>query len=184
MVVVGKTGSCERIDDFRQAKAEALVAAYAKHVGARDAVHQTLYKDNDRSFGDCGFHYFPEKSVLQGRVFNGNSHIKEWPESAHVERQVIAGLNDPKIGGMYDRGGGYFILDEEKQMYFLVKDYPFATTTAAEFIKDFDNLNDLNALWLMSWGHMRHGRVTVRKPCRRRELIASIILMERIRNAD
>jgi len=133
-------------------KAQALVAAYAKHVGVHDAIHQTLDKDHDRSFGDFGFHYFPEKDVLQGRVFNGNSHIKEWPDRAHFERQVIAGLNDPAIGGMYDRGGGYFVLDEDKQMYFLVKDYPVSTISVEKFIKDFDYLNGLSGIWLMSWG--------------------------------
>ena len=133
-------------------KAQALVAAYAKHVGAHDAIHKTLDQGNDRSFGDFGFHYFPEKNVLQGRVFYAKSHIKDWPDRAHFERQVIAGLNNPAIGGMYDRGGGYFVLDEEKQMYFLMKDYPVSTTTPAELVRDFDNLNGLMGLWVMSWG--------------------------------
>ena len=51
---------------------------------------------------------------------------------------VHAGLNDPKIGGMYDRGGGHFVVDHEKQMIFLVKEYPVSSTNAAEFIKDVD----------------------------------------------
>ncbi|HEY0263282.1 MAG TPA: hypothetical protein VGC07_02045 [Granulicella sp.] len=149
------TGGLDRVQASMtagQAKANALVAAYAKHVGARDAVHQSLDEHNDRSFGDFGFHYFPDRDVLQGRVFYGKSHIKEWPDRAHFERQVIAGLNDPKIGGMYDRGGGYFVLDEDKQMYFLMKDYPMATTDVMAFIKDFDNLNDLMGIWVTSWG--------------------------------
>lgn len=133
-------------------RAQAFLAAYAKHVGAHDAVHQTFDKDSDRSFGDFGFHYFADKDVLQGRVFHANSHIKDWPDRAHFERQVIAGLNDPKIGGMYDRGGGYFVLDEQKQIYFLVKDYSLATINVDLFIHDFDNLNDLSAIWLTSWG--------------------------------
>ena len=132
-------------------KAQALVAAYAKHAGAHDAVHQTLDQDNDRSFGDFGFHYDDKKDVLQGRVLIVRSHIKDWPEGAASERQTIAGLNDPRIGGMYDRGGGHFVLDEDKQMYFLVKDYPLSAASAAEFIKDFDNLNSLGGLWLMVW---------------------------------
>ncbi len=134
------------------AKADSFVAAYAKHVGARDPLHQTLDKDRDRSFGAFGFHYYSDRNILPGRVFHGNSHIRDWPDRAHFERQVISGLNDPKIGGMYDRGGGYFVLDEEKQMYFLVKDYPLATTDVDQFLHDFDNLNQLSGIWLMSWG--------------------------------
>ena len=37
-------------------------------------------------------------------------------------------------------------------MYFLVKDYPLATISVEQFIHDFDNLNDLSAIWLTSWG--------------------------------
>ena len=132
-------------------KAVALVAAYAKHVGVHDAIHQTLDENNDRSFGDFGFHYFPEKDVLQGRVFIVRSHLKDWPESAAGQRKVAVDLNNPKIGGMYDRGGGYFVLNEDKEMFFLVKDYAVSTTTPSEFIKDFDNLNALGGIWLMSW---------------------------------
>ena len=88
-----------------RSKAVALVAAYAKHVGVHDAIHQTLDENNDRSFGDFEFHYFPDKDVIECRVYIVRSHIREWPDRAHFERQVIAGLNNPKIGGMYDRGG-------------------------------------------------------------------------------
>ena len=50
-------------------KAEALVAAYAKHVGAHDSIHQTLDEADDRSFGDFGFHYFAQTDLIQARVF-------------------------------------------------------------------------------------------------------------------
>jgi len=132
-------------------KAQALVAAYAKHVGAHDAVHQTLDENNDRSFGDFGFHYFPDRDVLEARVYIVRSDIKDDPDRATYERKVDAGLNDPKYGGMYDRGGGYFKLDEDKQILFLVKDYQVSETSAAEFIKDVDNLNALGGIWVMSW---------------------------------
>jgi len=132
-------------------KAQALVAAYAKHVGAHDAIHQTLDENNDRSFGDFGFHYFPDRDVLEARVYIVRSDIKDDPDRATYERKVDAGLNDPKYGGMYDRGGGYFKLDEDKQILFLVKDYKVSETSAAEFIKDVDNLNALGGIWVMSW---------------------------------
>lgn len=148
------TGGMDRVNASSasgQEKATAFVAAYAKHVGAHDTAHQTLDANHDRSFGDFGFHYFAATDVLQGRVLIVRSHIKDWPEGAVSERQTIAGLNNPAIGGMYDRGGGYFVLDEEKQMYFLVKDYSLSTVDTASFIKDFDNLNSLAGLWLTVW---------------------------------
>lgn len=133
-------------------KAEALVAAYARHVGAHDAVHQTLDAADDRSFGDFGFHYFAQTDLIQARVFFTRSHLKDWPQTIERQKMVHAGLNDPKIGGMYDRGGGHFVVDDEKQMIFLVKEYPVSSTNTAEFIKDVDNLNQLGAIWLTSWG--------------------------------
>ena len=61
--------------DSGRDKAQALVAAYAKHVGAHDAIHQTVDEDNDRSFGDFGFHYFSDRDALQARVYIVRSHI-------------------------------------------------------------------------------------------------------------
>ena len=152
------TGGLDKVnasDSSGRAKAQALVAAYAKHVGAHDALHQTLDSDNDRSFGDFGFHYFPQRDVLQARVYIVHSDEKDWPDRAKYEKQVDVALNDPKIGGMYDRGGGYFFLDEGKQVSFLAKDYEVTNTTPALFIRDVDNLNSLGGIWVMSWmGHV------------------------------
>ncbi len=134
-------------------KAEALVAAYAKHVGAHDAVHQTLDADNDRSFGDFGFHYFPEKDVLQARVFIAAARLKDSnSQEIAALRRCIAGYNDPKIGGMYDKGGGFFFIDEKKDAEFLAKDYPLQMVNVTAFTQDVDNLRSLAGIWLMSWG--------------------------------
>ena len=158
-------GGLDRVmaaDSTGRAKAEALVAAYAKHVGVHDAVHQTLDADDDRSFGDFGFHYFSGRKVIQARVYIMESREKQnaeerpnRPELVASEKKVDAALNDPKIGGMYDRGGGYFFTDQNKQIVFLAKDYSLPRTTSAEFIRDVDNLNSLAGIWLMSWmGHV------------------------------
>jgi hypothetical protein len=136
-------------------KAQALVAAYAKHVGAHDAAHQTLDENNDRSFGDFGFHYFPERDVLEARVFIVRSHIKDWPDRASYEWRSQRAMDDPKIGGLYEHGGGHFVLDEDKQICFLVKDYPVASTSVAAFISDMDRLVEIGARWSISWaGHV------------------------------
>ncbi len=39
-------------DSTGRVKAQALVAAYAKHVGVHDALHRTLDAENERAFGD------------------------------------------------------------------------------------------------------------------------------------
>ena len=152
------TGGLDKVnadDSSGRVKAQALVAAYAKHVGAHDSLHQTLDVNEDRSFGDFGFHYFPQRNVLQARVYIVRSNEKDRPDRAKYEKQVDAALNDPKIGGMYDRGGGYFFLDEDKQVTFLAKDYKVATTLPGEFIRDVDNLNDLAGIWITNWfGHV------------------------------
>ncbi len=148
------TGGLDRVmaaDSTGRTKAQSLVAAYAKHVGAHDAVHQMLDADNDRSFGDFGFHYFPQRDVLQARVYIVRTNEKDRPETAAGSAQVTAGLNDPKIGGMYDRGGGYFFHDKEKQIKFLAKDYKVAETSASEFVRDVDNLNGLAGIWVTNW---------------------------------
>jgi hypothetical protein len=145
-------------------RAQALVAAYAKHVGAHDAVHQTLDENNDRSFGDFGFHYFPDKDVLQARVYIVRSHLKDWPDRAVYERRVDAGLNEAKFGGMYDRGGGYFYDDEDKQILFLMKDYKLSETSGSEFIKDVDNLIGLSGLWVTSWMHHAANQILGHEP--------------------
>lgn len=135
-------------------RAQALVAAYAKHAGVHDKVHQTLDKDGDRSFGDFGFHYSADRDTLEARAYIVRSHIKDRPDRAMAEWQTLAALNDPKIGGMYDRGGGYFRLDEDKQIVFLVKDYKLAGTSTPTFIKDVDNLIGLSGVWVTNWfGH-------------------------------
>ena len=141
-------------DSTGRTKAVALVAAYAKHVGVHDALHQTLDADDDRAFGDLGFHYFPQQDVLQAKVFILNPHPPEGPKEAESRAKVDAGLNDPKIGGMYDRRGGYFFVDKKTGIIFLAKDYKLSTTEPDKFIVDVDNLNSLGAIWVTSWfGH-------------------------------
>jgi hypothetical protein len=129
-----------------------LVATYAKHAGAHDSLHQTLDANNNRSFGDFGFHYYPEKDMLRVRVYMFKSHIKDRPDRAAYERKSNEALNDPKIGGVYDRGGGYFWLDTEQQIMFLAKDYPLQSINTEQFVKDVDNLRGLAGPWLMWWG--------------------------------
>jgi len=103
-------------------KADYLVRNYAKHA---HVPVRGLDENNDVSFGEFGFHYSPEKEILVGRVYNGRARIKAHPELRSKIRRSLQALNDPKIGGMYDRGGGYFVLDEEKEMFFWLRTSQF-----------------------------------------------------------
>lgn len=141
-------------------KANELVASHGRHVGVADA---TLDPSGDAAFGEFGFHHDSDKDALVARVFVA----KAWPASSPPEdqepyRKVGAALNDPQIGGMFEQGGGYFILDEEKRMYFLAKDLPLATTTAEGLRKEMDELLDLGATWTVRWfarvADITHGR--------------------------
>ncbi|MGI4853890.1 MAG: hypothetical protein ACRYF4_07595 [Janthinobacterium lividum] len=60
-------------------------------------------------------------------------------------------MNDPTIGGMYDRAGGHFLLDEQKQMFFLVRDFTLSQTDEASFVKQVDALSDIAGIWVMKW---------------------------------
>jgi hypothetical protein len=137
-------------------KANALVASYGSHLGATDAM---LDKDNDRSFGECGFHYDAKKDILEGRVFVAKAYLTDnKPEKVANFHKVARALNDPKIGGMFEQGGGHFILDEQKEIYFLIKEFS-VETTSRELRQQMDDLLNLAATWRMRW-FVRVARIT------------------------
>jgi hypothetical protein len=130
-------------------KANALVVSFGKYVGINDA---TLNNNNDRSFGEFGFHYESEKNVLIGRVYITKADLNEaTSEETESIYRVMKVLNDPKVGGMFENGGGYFMLNTEKQILFLVKEFPLTTITPQELCKDMENLINLGATWSMRW---------------------------------
>jgi hypothetical protein len=143
-----------------RAQANELMASYARRVGVYDA---ELDAEGDVAFGEFGFHHHPDRDVLTGRVFVA----KAWregatPETEDAYRKVARALDDPQIGRMFEQGGGYFVLDETKRMYFLMKDFPLATTTPAELAEQMEELRDLGATWTVRWfgrvADIAHGR--------------------------
>jgi hypothetical protein len=133
-------------------KAQALMVDYGKHSGKMDDAHRTFDENNDRSFGDFGFRYFPETNILQARVYIVKTMDKEYPETAAAGHQTDLALNDPSIGGMYDRAGGYFLNDPQKGILFLVRDFNVSQTDQKTFIAGVDALNDIAPMWLIKWG--------------------------------
>jgi hypothetical protein len=139
-------------------KADYLV----QEIGRRAHVpNARLDQDDDRCFGEFGLHYLAAKDILQARVLIARAHTKRSPESAANFRKVAQALNDPRLGGMFETDGGSFLLDENKDLYFLVKDFSVATTTAPRLWDDVQHLLNLGATWTLNWfahvADMAHG---------------------------
>lgn len=130
-------------------RAKALVFAYSDHVGANGKV---LDANNTVSYGDSGLQYDPERDVLIGRLYVNMART----EGASKERigtyeEMLEALNDPVIGGMFEKGGGRFVLDEEREAWFLVKEFPVVSTSQAQLVKEMDELSDIAATWTTKW---------------------------------
>jgi hypothetical protein len=67
--------------------------------------------------------------------------------------KVMEALKNPKIGGMYEKGDGYFHLEKntKKSILFLKKKYNFANIYYNDFESDVNNLLTLGAVWSMRW---------------------------------
>jgi hypothetical protein len=119
----------------------------------------------DAAFGDFGFRHDPEKDALVGRAFVAKAWMKDDPPEYHdAYRKVARALNDPQVGGLFEQGGGYFNLDEDKRIYFLQKEFPLATTTPKDLREGMDLLRDLAAVWTTRWffrvANVAHGRAS------------------------
>ncbi len=147
--VDGRGGAADMTVTTDRERADALVTAYARHVGAG---RRTLDAGGDVSFGSSGLHYDAARAVLTGRVFvNGASLRTAKPEGQANYRRMVGALNDPAIGGMFERGGGVFVLDEAREAYSLVVDFPVATTDRATLIARMETLQDIAAAWTTRW---------------------------------
>jgi hypothetical protein len=136
------------------------MASYVRHEGVYDV---ELDQKGDAAFGEFGFHHDPDKNALTGRVFVAKAWFPDdAPEIQDNYRKVGRALNDPAIGGMFEHGGGYFFLDEDKRMYFLARDFPLERTTPKDLRLGMDALRDLGAAYTTRWfkriAEITHGR--------------------------
>jgi hypothetical protein len=130
-------------------RANALVVRYSRHLGAGDRV---LDASNDVSFGASGLFYDAQRDVLVGRALVTGAMLEGAPLAEVVNlRRMVSALNDPAIGGMFDQGGGSFILDEGKDNYYLVRAFPLATTTPNTLIADMERMEDIAVTWTVRW---------------------------------
>lgn len=129
--------------------ADVLVATYAAHVGAPGRV---LDADGNVAFGDTGLFYDQPHDVLVGRVFVSPAYVKSASaEGVANYRRVAQALNDPAIGGMFERGGGTFVLDENREAMFLVRSFPVRTTSEHDLVAGMERLRDVAAVWTARW---------------------------------
>jgi hypothetical protein len=129
--------------------AQLLVERYAQHIGARN---RAMNQAGDISFGASGFTYDQATDLLVGRVFVNHLLIEDAPPAELANYRKVAGaLNDPKIGGMFDRGGGQFALDEKREGLYLIRNFRVKETTAADVINGMDALQDVSGIWTTRW---------------------------------
>jgi hypothetical protein len=162
LVVVRLLGGCGgatgMIPPTGRPRAEALAAALADHLGATPGrvpdrgPDRRLGDDDDVAFGDVGLHHDTRADTLYVRVFVAPADIEDAPphELANM-RRVAQALNDPTIGGMFDRADGYFVLDEAREAYFLVKPISVTGTDQRRLIGAVERMRTVAARWTTRW---------------------------------
>jgi hypothetical protein len=130
-------------------RASQLAHVWASHVGAPE---RRFDASGDMPLGDTGLAYDAQSDTLYGRVWINMALIKNTPpEQIEPQRRMVAALNDPKIGGMFDHASGYFVLDEKREGYFLVRAFPVARTTPEKLIDDMERMQTVGARWTTKW---------------------------------
>lgn len=145
---------CQSEEDFMSKsdprdQAAELARAWASSLGAPD---RTLDAQNDLSLGETGVHFEPNSGLLCGRAWVNMARTSEAPaERLAAYRRMLTALNDPRIGGMYDRAGGQFVLDLQRQGFFLVRCFNVGRTERAEFVKHMSELQTVSGKWTLEW---------------------------------
>ena len=152
------------------ARASGLAQAWSRHVGVPD---RDLGPTGDLSLGDTGLVYDATRNVLLGRVYVTMALTKGAADSEIATlRRMTGALNDPAIGGMYDRGGGHFVLDEAREGYYLTRSFPVPATTPQSLIHDMDRMREVAPTWTTRWfldvAMVMHGK---EKPPIRRQTV-------------
>jgi len=132
-----------------RSRAEALVSSYVRWEG-RPPVR--LGPTGDVTFGAYGFRHESATDTLVGRVFIERA----WDAGADEPTRALTGrmfqaLIDPRIGGMFDHGGGEFHLDEERRAIFLLRRFDVASTSEHQFRVAMEHLRNVGATWTLHW---------------------------------
>lgn len=139
-------------DVTRLAGSDAASALAKAWVNDQGAYGRQLDASGDISLGDKGIHYAASENVLYGRVWINMAPLDDNPsERLPVYQRMLAALNDPKIGGMFDQADGYFVLNTESQGFYLVRAFPVASTTPAAFLAGMKRLERVGEKWTTAW---------------------------------
>lgn len=137
-------------DDPDRIRARALVSLYAASLG--QSGRELDAADNIMGFGDTSLQYRPQEHAIYGRVYITMALIDgSSPEWIKGYQDGLAMLNDPAVGGMYDRAGGRFVLDMEKEAFYLVRRFDVRQTSPQQFVQGMDRLKSVGASWTMQW---------------------------------
>lgn len=130
-------------------RARELAQAWARHVSESG---RGLDPSGDMALGETGLAYDRSRDVLVGRVYVNMALVKGvTPSELAILRRMVMALNDPAIGGMYDHGGGRFVLDEPREAYYLTRSFSVPATTARSLIRDMDRMREVAPTWTVKW---------------------------------
>ena len=92
-----------------------------------------------------------EKPCLRVSIYVTGTWWKTATEEIKVNfRKTARALNDPAIGGKYDRAGAIFQFDEAEGFY-LIRIFALPDTTEESFLRDVGTLRNIAAKWTMEW---------------------------------
>ena len=130
-------------------RAEALASVWARHEGVPD---RKLDADGDLPLGESGLAYDAGSNVLFARFWINMARTDDAPpERIAIYRRMEQALNDPAIGGMYERANGYFVLDEKRKGFFLVRRFNVDTTTPETLVSAMEHAKAVSARWTTQW---------------------------------
>lgn len=141
-------------------RANELVSHYGQTLGVKNAVLDT---NLDRSFGESGLRYVPERDVLLARVSLGLAFRASSNEKSKSNvRKVVAAINDPEqLQHTFELAGSRIELNEANQTLYLVREIPVKGTTGSLLTRQMNELLNLGAKWQLRWlawaGAIVHG---------------------------
>lgn len=152
LVLCSFTATCGVPDvskEHGRTRAEALASAWARHEGVPD---RKLDAAGDLPLGESGLAYDAASNVLFARFWINMARTDGAPpERIAIYRRMEQALNDPAIGGMYERANGYFVLDEKRKGFFLVRPFNVDSTTPEMLVSAMERAQAVSARWTTQW---------------------------------
>lgn len=129
-------------------RAEQLIGKVARQQGREFA---GLPAANEITFGPTAFRYEPRTATVTASVLV--VALDPWvtfPEYRPAIERTLAGLSDPRLGGMFDTGGGEWMFDRTTGRLSLGVRRP-VDVDPTEFKRAFERVQAVQPDWRMSW---------------------------------